>query len=113
MEKNTPYQVGDIFYSSWGDEQTNVTFWQIVRLTEKTAWFQPIQKKTVEHYSSMSGKVVPMKDKFMEYPLAKTKDSIVKKRIDPESYPDMLCGFRSWDTFHRYKDQAVYESSYY
>ncbi|HAP9351160.1 TPA: hypothetical protein IWJ17_002698, partial [Enterococcus faecium] len=67
MAKNTPYQVGDIFYSSWGYEQTNVTFWQIVKLTEKTAWFQPIQKKTVEHYSSMSGKVVPMKDKFIEY----------------------------------------------
>ncbi|CAI3457149.1 hypothetical protein CIRMBP1285_02038 [Enterococcus cecorum] len=29
--KNTPYQVGDIFYSSWGYEQTNVTFWQIVK----------------------------------------------------------------------------------
>ncbi|OTN93623.1 hypothetical protein [Enterococcus faecium] len=46
--KNTPYQVGDIFYSSWGYEQTNVTFWQIVKLTEKTAWFRPIKKQTVD-----------------------------------------------------------------
>ncbi|NBA54935.1 hypothetical protein [Enterococcus hirae] len=113
IAKSKTYRIGDIFYNSWGYEQTNVTFWQIVKLTEKTAWFQPIQKKTIERYSSMSGKVVPMKDKFIEYPLAKTKKSIIKKRIDPETYSDMLCGYRSWDTFYRYKEQAIYESSYY
>ncbi|BFQ96361.1 hypothetical protein DAT1711_15850 [Enterococcus cecorum] len=47
--KNTPYQVGDIFYSSWGYEQTNVTFWQIVKLTEKTAWFRPLKSRLSKH----------------------------------------------------------------
>ena len=110
--KNTPYQVGDIFYSSWGYEQTNVTFWQIVKLTEKTAWFRPVKKQTVGIYTSMSGTTAPIPNEFIDYPLARTKDSIVRKRINP-NHPNELYGNRSWDTFYRYDGQPVYESSYY
>lgn len=110
---NTPYQIGDIFYNSWGYEQTNVTFWQIIKLTEKTVWFQPIAKETVETYTTMSGTVIPIPDKFIHYPLAKTKQSIVRKRIDSTNYPNELYGNRSWDTFYRYQGKPVYESSYY
>ncbi|EKZ0145401.1 hypothetical protein ACJX4K_000977 [Enterococcus faecalis] len=111
--KNMPYQVGDIFYSSWGYEQTNVTFWQIVKLTEKTAWFRPVKKQTVKTYTSMSGETIPVPNEFIEYPLARTKDSIVRKRINSALYPNELYGNRSWDTFYRYNGQPVYESSYY
>lgn len=110
--KNTPYQVGDIFYSSWGYEQTNVTFWQIVKLTEKTAWFRPVKKQTIDIHTSMSGTTAPIPNEFIDYPLAKTKDSIVRKRINP-NHPNELYGNRSWDTFYRYDGQPVYESSYY
>ncbi|EJC3740827.1 MULTISPECIES: hypothetical protein [Enterococcus] len=113
MKANTPYKVGDIFYSSWGYEQTNVTFWQIIKLTEKTAWFRPIKKQTVKNYTSMSGETMPIPNEFIDYPLARTKDSIVRKRINPALYPNELYGNRSWDTFYRYDNQPVYESSYY
>ena len=113
MTKKQSYQVGDIFYSSWGYEQTNVTFWQIVKLTEKTAWFRPIKKHSVKAYTSMSGETMPIPDEFIDYPLARTKDSIVRKRIDPKKFQDTLYGNRSWDTFYRYTGKAVYESSYY
>ena len=82
MKANTPYKVGDIFYSSWGYEQTNVTFWQIIKLTKKTAWFRPIKKQTVKNYTSMSGETMPIPNEFIDYPLARTKDSIVRKRIN-------------------------------
>ncbi|MFS1350643.1 hypothetical protein ACLZX5_03715 [Enterococcus faecium] len=45
MKANTPYKVGDIFYSSWGYEQTNVTFWQIIKLTKKQHGFDPSKSK--------------------------------------------------------------------
>lgn len=33
-------KVGDIFYTSWGYDQTNVEFFKVVRCTEKTVWVQ-------------------------------------------------------------------------
>lgn len=38
IEKRTPIQAGDIFYESWGYDQTNIDFAQVVRisLTGKT-----------------------------------------------------------------------------
>ncbi|EGP4895075.1 hypothetical protein FI615_002613 [Enterococcus faecium] len=112
MTEKQPYQLGEIFYSSWGYEQTNVTFWQIVKLTEKTVWFQPIKKKTVTNYTSMSGEVEPIPNEFINYPLARTKDSIVRKRINIV-HPNEFYGVNGWDTFYRYNEKTVYESSYY
>ena len=112
MTKNQSHQIGDIFYSSWGYEQTNVTFWQIVKLTEKTAWFRPIKKQRIEAYTSMSGKTIPIPNEFTDYPLERTKDSIVRKRINLE-HPNEFYGVNGWDTFYRYDEQPVYESCYY
>lgn len=112
MTKNQSHQIGDIFYSSWGYERTNVTFWQIVKLTEKTAWFRPIKKQRIEAYTSMSGKTIPIPNEFTDYPLARTKDSIVRKRINLE-HPNEFYGVNGWDTFYRYDEQPVYESCYY
>ncbi|EGO2639788.1 hypothetical protein IET33_001573 [Enterococcus faecalis] len=50
---------------------------------------------------------------FIDYPLARTKDSIVRKQINPALYTNKLYGNRSWDTFYYYDNQLVYESSYY
>ena len=40
-DKNTTFahgvQVGDIFQSSWGYDQTNVSFFQVISVTEKSA----------------------------------------------------------------------------
>ncbi|POH50186.1 hypothetical protein CV740_14790 [Enterococcus faecium] len=56
---------------------------------------------------------MPVPNKFIEYPLARTKDSIIRKRINSALYPNELYGNCSWDTFYRYNGQPVYESSYY
>ena len=37
--------VGDIFYSSWGYDQTNVDFYQVVKTTPKTIALKKIDKK--------------------------------------------------------------------
>lgn len=73
----------------------------------------PHQKQTVKTYTSMSGETMPMLNQFIDYPLARTKDSIVRKQINPALYTNKLYGNRSWDTFYYYDNQLVYESSYY
>jgi len=44
-------KVGDIFYASWGYEQTNVQFYKVVRATEKTVWVQELMQVVIEQTS--------------------------------------------------------------
>ena len=36
---------GDVFVSSWGYEQTNVDFYEVVKVTAKTVMLIPIERK--------------------------------------------------------------------
>ena len=38
-------KVGDIFYTSWGYDQTNVEFFKVVRCTDKSVWVQETGQK--------------------------------------------------------------------
>lgn len=66
-------RVGDIFVSSWGYEQTNVNFYQVVELKGvKTAVIRRIAGER-EYDGPMSGKTTPVKDAFLERSQPKTK----------------------------------------
>lgn len=58
--------VGDIVYSSWGYEQTNVDFFEVVRVpSERSAVVRKIEQDTIESApGSMSGKTTPKPGKF-------------------------------------------------
>lgn len=57
------FQVGDILYSSWGYEQTNVEFYQIIATTEKTVTFREVcQTRTRTGHDS--GVCAPIRDEF-------------------------------------------------
>ena len=43
-----PYQVGQLFYNSWGYEQTNIDFYQIVEVKAKSVLLQKIGQTKVE-----------------------------------------------------------------
>lgn len=47
-EFNHTFKVGDILYNSWGYEQTNIDFYQIIEIKGKTAIVQNIGKTIVE-----------------------------------------------------------------
>lgn len=52
------YKVGDILYSSWGYDQTNINFYEVVKATASTVTLWPMGKlKTYNGH--MSGTVVP------------------------------------------------------
>jgi len=56
---------GDIFYNSWGYEQTNIDFYQVVSTTTKTITLRAI-KGTSNDYNTyhMTGSKVAVKDNF-------------------------------------------------
>ncbi len=74
-----PLKVGDIVYSSWGWEQTNITFYQIIECIGRvTVKLRTIQGKTADqgHNGYMSGSVIAQKDKFWG-------TEILTKRVSP------------------------------
>lgn len=64
---NKAPEVGDILYSSWGYDQTNIDFYKIVRATDKSVWIQKIGSRSVEGSQGfMSCNVVPDPDVVLE-----------------------------------------------
>ncbi|EAL2460390.1 hypothetical protein YZ31_07110 [Campylobacter lari] len=62
-ENENGYKVGDVFYSSWGYEQTNIDFYQVIATSKKTIWLASI--KAHAHYENWnSGKKSPIKNSF-------------------------------------------------
>lgn len=53
-------KIGDIFYHSYGYEQTNVNFYKVARVTSKTIFCEELSSEYVEEIGhNMSGKVKP------------------------------------------------------
>ena len=69
-----PFKLGDIFVNSWGYDQTNIDFYQVVEVKPKSVVIREIAAKMMPHeegYSSMSGKVIAVKDSFTGDPILK------------------------------------------
>jgi hypothetical protein len=67
-------KIGDIFYNSWGYEQTNIDFYQVVSTTAKTITLRAI-KGASDDYNAyyMTGSKVAAKDNFCgDEPIRKT-----------------------------------------
>lgn len=66
------WKPGDLLVNSWGYDQTNIDYWQVVATTAKTVTIRRIGSKTVPGSEGfMQSDVVPDKDHF----------------LDPERYP--------------------------
>lgn len=65
LANNMPYKVGQILYSSWGYEQTNVEFYQIVAIKNKSIVIREISKyfKSYESHG-MAGQCFPHLNSF-------------------------------------------------
>jgi hypothetical protein len=74
-EEAAKVQVGDIFHSGWGFEQTNVDFYQVVEKPSKsTVVLKKIGYETVNTVSWASENVCPVKDSFLS-------DETITKRL--------------------------------
>lgn len=60
------FEVGSILCNSWGYDQTNVDFYEVVRVSasKATCWIRPIAQRTVRDTGSMSAVVAPLGGRF-------------------------------------------------
>lgn len=77
------YKVGDILYSSWGYDQTNIDFYEVVGVTSKSIKIRKVANKTVKS-NGPDDFVVPVKGRFIESPMTKRVKSRGEVKI--ESY---------------------------
>lgn len=59
-----PYKVGDVFSNSWGYDQTNVDFYEVVSITESTVTIREIGQHS-EETGFMCGKCQPIRGKYI------------------------------------------------
>lgn len=85
-------KTGDILYSSWGYDQTNIDYYEVVRVkSKKTVVLRQLNKTTTET-GFMSGETLPNRGKYLGKALVKRVSEGNKVKI--EKY----CGTASvWD----------------
>lgn len=72
-------KIGDILYSSWGYDQTNVDFYQVIDVLNKTIKIREIESAMPQGEDGfMTGNIIPVKDKF-------TKEKTLLKRVLPDN----------------------------
>jgi hypothetical protein len=59
-----PFKVGDILYQSWGYDQTNIDFYQITAVLNKSVRIRGIKQTRVREAGFMAEYVKPIKDFF-------------------------------------------------
>jgi hypothetical protein len=63
-------KVGDILYASWGYDQTNIDFYQVVAVREKSVTLREINQNKTET-GWLQGTCTPRKDDFVSEPVLK------------------------------------------
>jgi len=58
-----PLKVGDIVYNSWGYDQTNIDFYEVVKSTNKTVSLRGLNSK-IKMTGFMSGETVPAESSY-------------------------------------------------
>jgi hypothetical protein len=73
---NHGVEVGDVFRSSWGYDQTNIDYYEVISISGKTATFCAISQ-LIEETAYLQGDCVPVQGSFIGKPFKKLiqKDS--------------------------------------
>jgi len=76
--------VGDIFYSSWGYDQTNINWYQVVSTTDKTVTLRELNDSRSYDDFYMSGETTPIKNSF------KVGEKPIRRKLNPSSYGEYI-----------------------
>jgi hypothetical protein len=109
--KKQGIEVGDILVSSWGYDQTNVDFYQVVRATAKSAWIRRIASNQVRGSEGfMSASVVPVKDQFIDHDEKGRLHRI--KSHGPVGDKTFYLSLTSYSSAHLWEGKPKYQSWY-
>ena len=102
-------KVGDVFYESWGWEQTNIDFWQVVELKGTTQIIlRAINSKIVESVGFCSNMVKPIKNSWGKHYAGEEIRKTVKGT--PEN---PYCSAEHGNLYKTTWDKTHNETSYY
>lgn len=89
VEVSVP-EVGSVLVASWGYDQTNVDFYQVVKASKASVWVLPMSQEVVKANSFMSEYVVPkevVKEHFVwQWDVEAQVNVKVQKEVKPEMY---------------------------
>lgn len=77
---NELIKLNDVFYSSWGYDQTNVQFYQVVKILNKSIVIREIHQERIET-DYMCGYTVPLLHDFKNDKAMTKRLSVYKKRV--------------------------------
>ena len=108
------FNIGDIVVNSWGYEQTNVEFYQVIEVLNKKIRVRQIKSDLVSAVGSMSGKVMPLKDEFLDG----DDDEILLLSLKADIYTNgdikaRICDPKRFYNFRKWDGQPEYCSWYY
>lgn len=101
-------QVGDVFYNSWGYEQTNIDFYEVVKLRGKTQIVvRPIKSEVVRSLGFASYMVKPIKGSFAGEEIIKTV-KVLNYFGKEEIYCNMSYGLLSKTDWNKEYNETSY-----
>ena len=106
-------KVGDVFYNSWGYEQTNIDFYEVVKLRGKTQIvLRAIASEVVEVLGFCSTKVKPVKGSWTKHYLG---EEVVKtvKEFDYCGKKEIYCNADHGLLYKTDWNKTYNETSYY
>jgi hypothetical protein len=82
VANNHPLKLGDILVSSWGYDQTNVDFYQVVKISKSSVSIRQIKATVTPSESiAMTGASVPVVGEFQSEPFTKRPNEHGRVRI--------------------------------
>ena len=100
------YQIGDIVVNTWGYEQTNIEFYQVIKITARTIKVKRICSARLEdsyEAHGMACRVVPVRDKFIQNELKQIDYQLIVKKDGCLSSPERFYHFSKWDGLPKYE----------
>jgi len=100
-----PYKKGDILYSSWGYDQTNVNFFQVIKTKPKSVVLRSISGDYTET-GFMSGQTKPKKNVFVrdfrfgDSPFLKKVGLSGTVKIDQSRYASKWKGGTTYESYY-------------
>ena len=108
-------KVGDIFYASWGYDQTNIDYYQIVGVTEKGCYIRPIGAKRIHEKDEWgSDALMPAKDHFIDGydPFVKDPKKGAFKRTMRSSYSGVYLNMSSYANAYKWDGRVNYQTAF-
>lgn len=101
------YSVGDIVVNSWGYEQTNIEFYQVIEVKNKSLLVREVGQTQLNHMShGMACDVLPEKDNFIGEPF------MLRLRMVSWSEKPIICNPESYYYFKKWSGLPQYKSWY-